>query len=133
MGLTTDLKASIGDELETALTNVFPMGTQLEDEPALYCLFGLPSKDIGEIDNKDSKRHVLQIDVWYNNANQNMASLDNACDAIEVLFNERTVTETYFFYTGSLITKQDNLPTTDENTHHVQFRFDLTYNVYKEQ
>ena len=129
MGWTNDLKQSIYSQLNAILTT-HEAGTEGEDPGDLYCLYALPSTNRGNRDNKESKTKVLQVDVWYTNADHDKTGMNNVCDSIETALDEESIICVGFYYDSFMITKQDSLPTANENTFHVQFRFELHYNQY---
>lgn len=128
--LTKSLKTDIRTRLKTILSDVIPYGTQPVGTPTAYIVYKFINKRTGDNDTRASKTMTLQLDLWYTKSDQDITVIDGYADDIEELLNEQAYCGTDFSYYGVLLTRQDQLPTADENTYHTQLLFELEYDKF---
>lgn len=131
MRLTTiEIKTAIYNLIAAAVTRTYEAGHVEGDAAFPYAVYALGDSLEGFVDNKDSIRYPLGIDVYDHNKRKDTTVVENLADSIDGSLNRTHYLGSGFYIYFIRQGRHPNYPTKDRFT----FRRNLRYEaqIYKE-
>ena len=126
---TINLKTAIYNLIHSAVPNTHEQGHVDEDAEFPYAVYALGNSLEGEVDNAESIRYPLEIDVYDSSIEKDTTALENLADAVDEALNRQHYIGEDFYFMCIRESRKPNYPVPDEYT----FRRNLRYllKVYK--
>jgi hypothetical protein len=126
---TIEIKEAIYSEI-AAVATTYESGRVDKDATFPYAVYALGDSLEGQVDQEDSIRYPLDIDVYDKDMDKDTTAIENLADDIDAALNRQHHLGDGFYIFFVRQSKHPNFPTPDEYT----FRRNLRYEakVYKE-
>lgn len=127
---TIEIKTAIYGLIAAVATRTYEAGHVLKDADFPYAVYALGDSLEGLVDNSDSIRYPLEIDLYDKDKDKDTTAVENLADSVDSALNRTHYLGDGFYIFFVRQGKHPNFPTQDEYT----FRRNLRYEarIYKE-